>query len=179
MSRGTGQHPSAGAAALAVKDALHQRITTAITASERARLTAALAAGERAEADGTDPEVDVAYGFRWPARWPDAAAVTAVRVVPEAGTLGPRQRRHATVEQDVNVAVWRVTDDEQVPHERAFALLSVIEEAVRDEPTLGGVALWCVQGRVESEGATVEDTAGDGRLTEIVATFESRVVITS
>lgn len=178
---GTGIHRSTGAAALAVKNALHDVAVAAIDALEVARLTAELeAAGEAVDVDQLEREVDVSYGYRWPAHWPDAVAVTAVQVVAEEGTVGPRQRREMTVRQDFNITSWRVTDDEKVTHRRAFDLLAVIDARVREiDPTLAGAALWCRLGDVQSDGATTEDDAGEGRFTEIAATFEARVLISS
>lgn len=157
MTTGTGLHASSGAAALAVKDGLYERIVEGL-------------AGE--------DEVDVGYGFVWPARWSDEVAVTAVRVVPGEGTVGPRQRRKMLVQVDVNLISFRVTDDEQVTHRRAFELLALVDTAVRRDPTLGGAALWCIQGEVQSDGATAEDDSNAGRVTEIAATFEAQIIVT-
>ncbi|WP_066586301.1 S8/S53 family peptidase [Cellulomonas timonensis] len=160
MSAGTGTHKTAGAGVNAVKTALHTRIVAALAA-----------AGE--------DEVDAAFGFRWPAQWDDTIAVTAVRATPQEDTLGPQRRRQVDVQVDVNIVSYRVTDDEKVTHDRAFGLLDVVDQAMRAEPTLGGVALWCFCGEVQSDGATAEDDAGEGRVTEIAATYEARIIVSS
>lgn len=157
---GTGIHASSGAAALAVKGAIHAAIGAALDAAD-------------------EHEVSLAYGYLWPAQWDDQVAVTAVRIVPQEGTTGPRQRRHMTVQQDVNITAFRVTADEQETHARAFGLLALVDQGVRADATLAGTALWCVLGEVQSDGATLEEDAGAGRVTEIAATFEARVVVSS
>jgi hypothetical protein len=157
VTAGVGLHPSTGAAALAVKDGLYECIVDGLAAEDR---------------------VDVGYGFVWPAQFEDEVAVTAVRVMPGEGSLGPRQRRKVLVQVDVNLVSFRTTSDEQVTHRRAFELLALVDAAVRRDPTLGGAALWCVQGEITSDGATAEDDAGTGRVTEIAATFESQVIVT-
>lgn len=178
-TRGVGVYPSSGAAALAVKAAAYELAVAAITAAETERISAEVTAGERDPDDGSALEVDVSYGYRWPAQWADAVALTAVRVIPLEGTTGPRQRRHMTVQLDMSCTSFRVTHDEQETHDRAFGLLAVVDEAVRADPTLGGAVLWLVLGEVQSDGATVEDDAGDGRITEVVVTFEARVIVSS
>lgn len=157
MTTGVGIYPSTGAAALAVKDAVYEAAS------------AALAAG------GVE-RVDLAYGFLWPA-YNDSISVTAVRAIPDEGSVSPQRRRELTVQVDVNVLVFRVTADERVTHDRAFSLLAVVDEYVREHITLGGAALWCHMGEVASDGATLEEDAGEGRITEIAATFEARVVV--
>lgn len=160
MTTGTGFHPSSGVAALAVKDAIHAAAAAALTAA-------------------AETEVDLCYGFRWPPSFPDEVAITAVRVAPQEGTVSPQQRRRMDVFVDVNIVSFRVTDDEQVTHTRAFGLLGLIDEHVREtDRTLGGAALWCVLDEVQSDGATAEEDAGSGRLTEIAATFMAAVYIT-
>lgn len=154
---GVGIHPSTGAAALAVKNAV---FTAAVSAVREADLH----------------EVDVAYGFLWSA-WSDSISVTSVRAIPDEGSVSPQRRRELTVQVDLNVLVFRVTDDEQVTHARAFELLGVVDEWVREHITLDGTALWCHMGEVASDGATVAEDAGEGRVTEIAATFEARVVV--
>lgn len=160
MTTGVGLHASTGAAALAVKNALHDLIATALAAAD-------------------EVEVDLAYGFRWPARWNDHIAVTAVRADPGEGALGRQRRRDLTVSVDVNLVSWAPTKDEQVTHLRAFGLLDVIDRALRAGPTLDGAALWCHLGEVNSAGATDEDDSGYGRVTEIAATFDARVIVTN
>ena len=160
MTTGVGLHASMGNAALAVKDAVYAQIKTAL-------------------ADAGEVEVDLSYGFRWPARWDDLVAVTAVRADPGEGALGRQRRREITVSVDVNLIAWAPTDDEQVTHARAFGLLDVIDRSFRAEPTLGGAALWCLLGEVTSDGATDDDDAGHGRITEIAATFDARVIVTN
>lgn len=157
---GVGQHASVGAATAAVKAAVLAVASTALAA-----------AGET--------EVDVNMGFVWPAQWLDAVAVTGVRTSPEEGTLGPRRRREITVYQDVHIDVFRATSDEREVHERAYALLDVIDQAVRADPTLGGAALWCFSDELTSDGATDDEDLGEGRICEIAVTFAAKVIVTS
>lgn len=180
-ARGVGMYPSSGAAALAVKRALHELARTAITAAEAERIAGEIAAGTREDfGQAVASEVDVSYGYRWPAEFDDAVASTAVRVIPLEGAVGPRQRRHMTVQLDMSFTSFRVTDDEQETHDRAFGLLAVVDEAVRADATLGGAVLWAVLGEVQSDGATVDDeNRAHGRITEVVVTFESRIVVSS
>jgi hypothetical protein len=152
-------YPSAGGAVATVKNTI-----LAVTAAALA------AAGES--------EVDVAMGFVWPAQWPDAVAVTAVRETPTDGTVGMQRRQHVDIRQDVAITVQRVTGDEQEVHDRAYALLDIIDGAVRADPTLGGAVLWCYSDDVASDGITDESDAGWGRICALSVTFVSRVMIT-
>lgn len=157
---GVGQHDSIGAATGAVKQAM---LTVATTAMEAAEQT----------------EVDVRMGFVWPAQWDDAVAVTGVRGTPDEGTVGERRRRHYTIYQDVDIAAWRGTDSEQEVHDRAYELLGILDQAVRADPTMGGVALWCFSDELLSDGATTQDEAGEGRVCEIAVTYAARVIVTN
>lgn len=157
MTTGTGMWPSAGTAVNGVKKALHAAIATALAA---------------------DDQVQVSFGFPFPPEQRDVVSVTAVRMVPERELISPNRRREAVVEVDVFLASWRPDPDEQLTHDRAFALLDVIDQHLRTDPTLDGAALWCLCGSVESDGATTEEEAGTGRLTEVAATYYATVVIT-
>lgn len=154
-----GLHPSIGAATSAVKSALLDRIQAALAAAQ-------------------ETQVDVRMGFLWPSRWPDQIAITATRTVSEDATVGLQRRQHKTVMQDVSISSFRTTDDQEVPMQRAYALLDVIDKAIRDEPTLGGAALWCFSDDLASDGVTLPEDVADGRVDEIVVTYAARVLVT-
>lgn len=158
MTTGTGLWPSTGQAANGVKTALYGAITAALAADEEG--------------------VTVAFGYPLNPAHLDVVAVTAVRVVPQDDRVSPTRRREAQVDVDVLIASWRVTADEQVTHARAFGLLDAIDQHLLEDPTVDGAALWCLCSSVESDGATTEDDAGQGRLTEVAATFQATVMIT-
>ncbi|MFD6093653.1 hypothetical protein ACFWGN_16165 [Oerskovia sp. NPDC060338] len=151
---------SIGAASSRVKAALHEQITAALAAAD-------------------ETEVDIAFGFRWPAQYPDEVAVTAVRATDVGeGTVSPERRRQVLVSVDVSIVSFRVTDDERVPHERAYGLLDVIDAHLREGPTLGGAALWCMSDDLASDGATHEEESEEGRICEVSVTFAARVIVT-
>ncbi len=159
MTIGVGMYPSLGAATSSVKHALHDQIAAALAA-----------AGE--------DEVDVAFGFVWPAQWPDAVSVNAVRATPGEGTTSPQRRREITVYVDVSIVSFRVTADDAVPHDRAYGLLGLIDAHLREDPTMAGAALWCFSDELTSDGETDETDAGEGRLCEIAVTYAARVIVT-
>jgi hypothetical protein len=137
-----------------------------------------LATATAALAEAGETEVDVTMGFVWPAQWFDAVAVTAVQESPNDGTIGMQRRQHVNVRQDVAITVFRVTDDEQVVHDRAYALLDIIDKKIRTDATLGGTVLWCYSDNVASDGITAEDEAGWGRICALSVTFLARAMIT-
>ena len=152
-------YPSVGAAVTAVKRTILNVATAALAAED-------------------ETEVDIAMGFVWPAQWPDAVAVTAVREAPTDGTIGMQRRQHVDIRQDVAITVQRVTDDEGEVHDRAYQLLDIIDGAIRTDPTLGGAVLWCYSDEVASDGITDESDAGWGRICALSVTFVSRAMIT-
>ena len=156
---GVGMYDSVGAATAAVKTALHSAILTALADDEQG--------------------VDVSFGFVWPppTRW-DVVAVTSTRTQPSDGTLGPNRRRQMTVYQDLSVLSFRVTGDEQIVHDRAYAVLGSIDAHLRANPTLDGAVLWVLSDDVNSDGATSEEDAGQGRVCEIAATYAAQIIVT-
>lgn len=159
MTTGVGMYRSVGAASSRVKTALFEQITTALAADVVG--------------------VDIAFGFRWPAQYPDEVAVTAVRATDVGeGTVSPERRRQVEVSVDVSIVSFRVTDDERVPHDRAYGLLDVIDAHLREDPTLDGAALWCLSDDLASDGATHEEEAQEGRICEVSVTFAARVIVT-
>ena len=159
MTTGVGMYPSIGAATAAVKTALHAAVLAALA---------------------DDPDgVDVAFGFVWPPPhlW-DIVAVTSTRTTPGDGTVSPNRRRQMTVYQDLSILSFRVTDDEMVVHDRAYAVLAAIDEHLREEPTLGGAVLWVLSDDVASDGATTTEDAGYGRVCEIAVTYAAQIIVT-
>lgn len=152
----------------------YESVGAAVATVKETILTTAAAA----LADAGETEVDVTMGFVWPAQWPDAVAVTAVRESPTDGTIGMQRRQHVDIRQDVAITVFRVTDDEKVVHDRAYALLDAIDRKIRTDATLGGAVLWCYSDEVASDGITAEDEAGWGRICALSVTFVARAMIT-
>lgn len=158
MSAGVGRYLDVGSACQAIKHALFGAVSEALAAAGHT-------------------EVDVLFGFAWPAQWYDMVAVTAVRAAPDEGTLGPQRARQMTIFQDLSVVSFRTTDDERVPHDIAYGLLGVIDAHLREDPTMGEAALWCFSQDLTSDGATSDDEAGEGRLCEIAVTYAARVIV--
>ena len=154
-----GIHPSIGAATAAVKSALLTRFQAALDA-----------AGEN--------EVDCRIGFMWPSQWFDQIAITSAATSSDAETVTMQRRQHKTVRQDVSITVFRATAEQAETMSRAYQLLDVLDQAMRDEPTLDGAALWCFADDLQSDGVTLPEEAGDGRVEEIVITYAARVLIT-
>lgn len=155
----TGFYTSVGAAVKAVKDTILDVTTTALAA-----------AGET--------QVDAAMGFIWPPQWPDSVAVLGVRESPADGTIGMQRRQHVDIRQDVAITVQRQGASEQEVHDRAYALLDLIDSAIRTDATLGGVVLWCYSDEVASDGITDESDAGWGRICALSVVFTARAMIT-
>lgn len=137
-----------------------------------------LAVAAAAMVAAAETEVDVAMGFVWPAQWQDAVAVTGVRASPADGTIGMQRRQHFDIRQDVAITVQRSTGSEDEVHDRAYALLDIIDSAIRSDATLDGTVLWCYADEVASDGITDESDAGWGRICALSVTFVSRVMIT-
>lgn len=154
-----GIHPSIGAATAAVKNALLTRFQAALAA-----------AGET--------EVDCRIGFMWPSEWFDQIAITATSTASDGETVTLQRRQHKTVQQDVSITVFRPTSEQDVTMDRAYHLLDILDKAMREEPTLDGAALWCFSDDLSSDGVTLPEDAGDGRVEEIVITYAARVLIT-
>ena len=83
-----------------------------------------------------------------------------------------------TVYQDLSVLSFRVTGDEQIVHDRAYAVLGSIDAHLRANPTLDGAVLWVLSDDVNSDGATSEEDAGQGRVCEIAATYAAQIIVT-
>lgn len=154
-----GQHASIGEAMAAVKSALLDRIQDALAA-----------AGET--------EVDARMGFMWPAQWYDQVALTETQTRSVDETVTLQRRQHKQIMQDVVITSFRVTADQEETMLRAAQLLDIIDRAVRNEPTLGGAAMWCFADDLASDGETDPKDASRGRVDTIVVTFAARVLIT-
>lgn len=141
------------------------------TAQSTAR--AALIEAAKVALDGED--VDIGRGFRWPIVNPDWVFATETDSDIDTATIGPRRTLEERITLTLSIGAWRPGGDqeaEDAAHSRAFDLLGRIQKQVRTQDiTLGGTVLWCVPGSSTSAGATVPGQSGDGRLTEIVATF--------
>lgn len=141
-------------AAPAVKAAVHALVVTAL-ASEP---TVLVSYGQPA-ADGTPLPNDV-------------VGVLGVEGTTEPGPMATTRPRDETLRVTVLVSSWRGGGPEvqQTVTERAYALLALVESAVRANPTLGGT--------VRTAAVVEHDLAEDippqgGRVAEISAVIES------
>lgn len=133
------------------------------------------ALSEAARVALADLAVDVGRGFRWPIVNPDWFFATETDSDIDAATIGPRRTQDEKITLTVSLGAWRPGGDqeaEDAAFNAAFAILGRVQEHIRkNDPTLGGTVLWCLPGSSTSAGATTEGDSGEGRLTEIVATF--------
>jgi hypothetical protein len=142
------------------------------TAQADAR-AALIAAATIALADESD--VDIGRGFRWPIVSRDWVFATETESSIDTANIAPRRTLNEQVTLHLSIGSWRPGGDqeaEDAAFNQAFSLLGRIQEHVRtNDITLGGTVLWCVPGSSSSAGATTSDESGDGRITEIAATF--------
>lgn len=142
-----------------------------MTAQSTAR--AALVAAAKVALEGED--VDIGSGFRWPIASNDWVYATDTDSDIDPTTIGPRRTLTERITLSLSIGSWRPGGDqeaENAAHDRAFELLGSIQNHVRkNDITLGGTVLWCLPGSSTSAGATAEGDSGEGRLTEIAATF--------
>lgn len=125
----------------------------------------------------SDELVQVSYGHPGPTPSPDIVAVMGVSSEQVSGPLGPARKREETLTAVVVLSSYAGggAEVQQVVTERAFALLSALETAVRADPSIGGLALSCaVVDYVQDEDVAYAPNpydAGDpipmGRVTEI------------
>lgn len=122
-----------------------------------------------------DEKVDTYFGLRWPVVEPDWFTVHETVSDVEPKNVGARRQLDETITIHVSVGSWRSGSDEATEiaaSDRAFELLAKVQDHImRQDPHLGGTVLWCLPGASESAGATTDDEAGYGRVTEIAATF--------
>lgn len=141
------------------------------TAQEEAR--SALIEAVKVALDGE--QVDIGRGFRWPIVNYDWVFATETDSDIDTATIGPRRTLDEKITLTLSVGSWRPGGDqeaEDTAFARAFDLLKRIQLHIRkNDITLGGTVLWCVPGSSTAAGATTENESGDGRLTEIIATF--------
>lgn len=120
-------------------------------------------------------DVDIGRGFRWPIVSRDWVFATETDSDIDPAEIGPRRSQDERITLTLSIGAWRPGADqeaEDIAFNRAFELLARIQKHIREnDPQLGGTVLWCVPGSSASDGATTEDEAGSGRLTEIAATF--------
>lgn len=126
-------------------------------------------------------EVDIGRGFRWPIVSRDWCFATETSSDIDPAEVGSRRSLDETITLTLSIGSWRPGGDQESEDRafnRAFDLLARIQRHVRqNDVTLGGTVLWCLPGSSSSDGATLEDESGAGRLTEIVATFVCRARI--
>lgn len=149
-----------------------------VGAAVNAVKTTIFTTAEAALTDAGEDQVDVSFGFVWPGQWLDTVAVMAVRESPTDGTIGMQRRQHVDIRQDVAITVARQSNDEREVHDRAYALLDIIDRKIRTDATLGGAVLWCYSEDVASDGITDESDAGWGRICALSVTYIARAMIT-
>lgn len=140
-----------------------------------AQATARAALIEAAKVALAGEPVDIGRGFRWPIVNNDWVFATETDSDIDPATIGPRRTLDEKITLTISIGAWRPGGDqeaEDTAFDRAFDLLGRIQQQVRkNDITLGDTVLWCIPGSSTSAGATTEGESGEGRLTEIVATF--------
>lgn len=131
-----------------------------------------------------DTDVMVCYGHPGTNLPPDIVSFGKVTCVQTPGPMSATRRsRDLTLTVEVTVSIYRGGPDpqtEKVCGDRAYALLTLLEEYLRvTDPTLGGLVWWCFLTEHESTGTTDPDLLTQGRLIEITATFTAQARITS
>lgn len=142
-------------------------------------LDALLAATKAALADVDDAGlVMVVPGYYYPQLAQDQVTVEYATSDVAEGPATSTQRTHHDLQLAITFDVERVTDDESVTVSRALSLLAAVESYTRSTaPTLDGAVLWCRVTDSRLATSTDDTTAGEGRVTEIAATFSCRVVV--
>lgn len=146
------------------------------TMTGQALARAALVQACRTALDG-EP-VDIGSGFRWPLQHPDWVYATSTESRISQESIKARRALDEEITLTLNIGAWRGGDDQEAEDAafgRAFDLLGRIQHYIHtQDPTLGGAVLICVPASSESDGATLKDDTGLGRLIEIAATFVCR-----
>jgi hypothetical protein len=101
----------------------------------------------------------------------DIVAFQGVTSEQNPATMGNRGREEVlTIE--VQISCYSGGDDEDVPTQRAYQLLGIIERYVRKiDPTIGGTVRHCFLTGHESTGFTDPADLAKGRTSDITATF--------
>lgn len=139
-------------------------MTTQAPAVKAALLTAFQAAAPLATVTWGHPGVDNADG--------DFAFLDNARVVQDWAALG-RQRRDETIEIET-VVLTRSAESAQDVEQRAWDLAGLLEQKLRDDPTLGDVCLW--SGVTQAVQANFSD-GPQAYLAQIVLTVQARTRI--
>lgn len=132
----------------------------------------------------TDTNVTVCYGHPGQYQPDDIIAVGRITCTQVPGPISRTNRaRDVTLTAEVHVSCFRGGPDpetEKLAGDRAYALLSLIEEQVRvTDTTLGGLVWWCFCTDHDSDGITDPQMLAKGRLVEILATFTAQARITN
>lgn len=159
---GPGTYGSVAAAALAARDGLQTAAQAALVGVP-------------------DPDlVLVVAGYYFPQLAPDQVLVEFAASTVAEPPAGPRQRAHHDLQLVVTIDVERVTNEQRDTIDRALQLLAALETHLRTTArTLDGAVLWCVLSESRVVTTTDETSAGDGCVTELQATFDCRVVVTT
>lgn len=131
-----------------------------------------------------DPAGAVLVSYGYPGSGMSAADIVAlleVRTEQEPATVSPKRSRDEFVYVTVLFSCHRAgfAEDDLVPATAATGLLQQLEEAVRDDPTIGGLVYWCFLETTRSAGVTDSNLLTKGRLIQLEAEFKAKVRITS
>lgn len=130
----------------------------------------------------SDDSLAISYG--WPQNdrdRPDAMAFMEIRTQQEPATLGTNRSRDEYIWVTVLVESFRAgeANDDQVPTAVAIDYVRRLERHIRmSDPTLGGLAHWCMLDQLQSAAATDPDFVAAGRLVVVDCEFKARVRIT-
>lgn len=128
------------------------------------------------------PPVLISYGHPGGPNLPND--IVAIRDAHSDQVWAPmgQQRKEETIEQQLVVSCVRGGTDQKVVTERAYALLDLLDAAIRKpagDPTVGGVCRWAVLGKEIDLAETTPDRFDmtKGRVAEVVATITAKVRI--
>lgn len=115
--------------------------------------------------------VAVFYGLPYTNRPNELVAVANARESQEPRSLG-NVSRTSNAELDIVVSVSYGGGDgqQQVVTERAFAVLALVEAALRSDPTLGSTVIAAQPGEIELVETDDEEAAAAGRFADITVT---------
>lgn len=123
-----------------------------------------------------DPAVQVCYGHPGTVGLADdIVSVGRITSAQETGPMSVTNRSRTNIlTAELVFSCFRHggPDQEKVAGDRAYALLSAVEEYVRvTDTTLGGTVMWCFCTSHDSQGSTDPALLAQGRCIEITATF--------
>lgn len=125
------------------------------------------------------PRVLVSYGHPGSTVAEDIVAVTTVTAEQETATMRVGARpREERLRLTVVMSCYRGGTGQQAVTEQAFTLLAALEDALADDPTIGGTVRWAAVESYDLAEADDPDLMAAGRIAEISAVIAADARIT-